>query len=371
MQPYRKDTFYLIPIIGTIGIIWMISAILLLLAILYYIRSIVIYVTVLMFIGLLSIQTVPEEWAKKGSVFLGLRKERDSKIIYETESQYSYIAVQKMSWSPDIRFISQDNMIAGNVLEMGNIKQIHNYYMQVWSETMLNFHKTNEKLLVLVIGGGGYVFPRYMETVWPRSIIEVVEIDPMMKEAAIKAMGFNNNTDINIITMDARNYIQQMEDKLNRGDMINKYDYVLGDAFNNLAVPYHLLTYEFNEKIKKILKDNGVYMLNMIDNYENGRLLGAVANTLKKSFPYLYVVTNDKRKNKALRGYTLIGSNRKLDCQQLFKKLLPMPWILSDSDLQGPIERANMIVLTDNYAPVDNLLAPAIAINNYFKQTNY
>ncbi len=48
-----------------------------------------------------------------------------------------------------------------------------------------------------------------------------------------------------------------------------QYDLVFGDAFNDFSVPWHLTTREFNEKIKKMLTPNGVYMINIIDVYES------------------------------------------------------------------------------------------------------
>ena len=59
---------------------------------------------------------------------------------------------------------------------------------------------------------------------------------------------------------DARQFVELHQDN-------KKYDLVFGDAFNDFSVPWHLTTREFNEKIKKMLTPNGVYMINIIDVY--------------------------------------------------------------------------------------------------------
>ncbi len=355
--------FYLIPIMGTVNIIWMISAVLFLMAVGYGLKRTLTYVGALMFICLVIPGTVPTEWAERTGIFLGLRKVRNPNIIYETESQYSYIVVRKLDLLPELRQISVDNMEGGNIVIMDDVTNLYSFYMRAWAVVTRGLSKTKGQLSVLMLGGGGYVYPQYIEAVWPDSLVDVVEIDPKMTDAAFNAFGLSENTGINIITMDARNWVHRLEYKLHKGDEIQKYDFVYGDAYHSLSVPHHLLTREFNEKIDRILSDDGVYMLNIIDNYKSGRLLGAVINTIKETFPYLRIVSDIKR-NEGLQNFILIASNHEIDCRQLFKALYPKNeplWMLTDSDIKGPCERANRIVLTDDYAPVDNLLAPAVA----------
>jgi MFS family permease len=45
-------------------------------------------------------------------------------------------------------------------------------------------------------------------------------------------------------------------------------DIVYGDAFNDFSVPWHLTTLQFNERLKGLMTDDGVYMINIIDAYE-------------------------------------------------------------------------------------------------------
>src|SRR5262249_50868142 len=61
---------------------------------------------------------------------------------------------------------------------------------------------------------------------------------------------------------DARQFVE-------RNQSTKTYDLVFGDAFNDFSVPWHLTTREFNEKINKMLADDGVYMINIIDAYES------------------------------------------------------------------------------------------------------
>jgi spermidine synthase len=48
--------------------------------------------------------------------------------------------------------------------------------------------------------------------------------------------------------------------ELNERPAGERYDLVLGDAFNDIAVPYHLTTKEFNEKVSDHLSPRGIYL---------------------------------------------------------------------------------------------------------------
>ena len=73
--------------------------------------------------------------------------------------------------------------------------------------------------------------------------------------------GSPRDTPIKTYWGDARQFVELNQDN-------KQYDLVFGDAFNDFSVPWHLTTREFNEKIKKMLTPNGVYMINIIDVYE-------------------------------------------------------------------------------------------------------
>lgn len=123
------------------------------------------------------------------------------------------------------------------------------------------------------IGGGGFVFPRWIESQFSdRSRIDVAELDPAVKLAVQKEMGLppDDETAVNTLIGDARNVI---DDRLREnaalqdaGRKPNLYDFVYGDAFNDFSVPWHLTTLEFNQKVKDLLNpEAGVYMINVID----------------------------------------------------------------------------------------------------------
>jgi len=119
------------------------------------------------------------------------------------------------------------------------------------------------------VGGGGYTFPRYLEIVYPGVAVDVAEIDPEVTRAAHEALGLPRDTRIATWNMDARNFVR---DRARRVADSNapKYEFVYGDAFNDLGVPYHLTTRGFNDALASIMSPDGVYLINVIDVYREG-----------------------------------------------------------------------------------------------------
>ncbi len=283
--------YYLIVTMGTIAIIWAVAATLLLMGLFYWVRFKLLYVWMAIFLCALTAAVAPLKWCRTTGATLLLRAKPNARILYEDESQYCYIAVQCLSDKPDRREFVQDRLKHSEMI-MGNVNDLQYFYTIIFAGITRQLSQNKKKLSVMHIGGGGYVFPRYIEKNWPGSRNDVAEIDPRVTEAAMQAFGLDRNTTINTITMDARNYVDELLEKQRKGEDIPRYDFIYGDAFSDYSVPFQLVTKEFNDKIAKILKDDGVYMVNLIDAYDSGQFLGAVVNTFKETFDYVYVITS-------------------------------------------------------------------------------
>jgi spermidine synthase len=198
---------------------------------------------------------------------------------------------------------------------------------------------------------------------------------------------------------DARQFVERNQGK-------KQYDIVFGDAFNDFSVPWHLTTREFNDKIANLMSPDGVYMINIIDAYESdatieekilkrfdnekvtsdvskeairrneyargreyGGFLGAWVKTAKLTFPHVYIFGTDDTPGSGLREtFVVVASKKPLaitdlgahdDDPQFFQKdKLFEPRPFPEKDVAAVDSRARGITLTDDYAPVENLLAP-------------
>ncbi len=353
--------YYLIATMGTIAIIWTVGGVLLLMAVLYRPRFWVVYAWAVIFVAALTMGMAPVDWAKDKGTAFALREKPDPRVIYRDESQYCYIAVKRVSETTDKRAFIEDKLMHSEII-MGNIQDLQYSYEQIHAAATHLLSRDKDKLSVLVIGGGGYVFPRYVESVWPGSRVDVVEIDPRVTEAAMQAFGLERNTPINTFTMDASNYVDELLKQNCAGEAEKRYDFIYEDALNDYSIPYQLCTKEFNDKIAEILTDDGVYMIELIDIYDSGLFVGAFVNTLEQTFPYVYVVTEDEPRSMR-NTFVIIAAGRELNLEGIGseKSVRNLDlWVLNNSDMEELTRKANQTILTDNYAPVENLLAPVV-----------
>ena len=115
----------------------------------------------------------------------------------------------------------------------------------------------------LFLGGGAYCFQRHMQFAYPGHRGRRRRDRPGRDAAPTSwRPGCRSDTTIKTYWGDARQFVELHQDT-------KKYDLIFGDAFNDFSVPWHLTTREFNEKLKKMLTPDGVYMINIIDVYES------------------------------------------------------------------------------------------------------
>jgi len=208
----------------------------------------------------------------------------------------------------------------------------------------------------LFIGGGGYSFPRYIEAVYPSSTVDVIEIDPAVIGIAYDRLGLPRTSRIRSFSRDARVFLTEWTDP-------KRYDFIYGDAFNDLSVPYHLTTVEFNRIIAARLKPKGIYLSNIIDKFEGGEFLKAEANALRAVFPHVYIFGRGETFEPFDRNtYVLMASGPPLNRAALDAitardepSLRTMP--LSVERFNTYVSSGRAITLTDDFVPVDQLLA--------------
>lgn len=258
----------------------------------------------------------------------------------------------------------------------------------IQAELLLQARARSPETNLLVIGGGGYTFPRYVEYVMPDVNVEVVEIDKGVTETAHRQLGLPRDTKIRSYNMDGRQFVSEIAGK-------GKYQLVMQDAVNDLSVPGHLMTKEYNDAVKATLAPDGAYLLTLIDGLPRGKLWRAAFHTMQQSFKYVTLLSSHQLLDKEgsiyqpRSVYVIRGSDQPLDIvdlqgviiRDIFKRPLSVPskiyapvsemkytvhwwldrytWPLDEATtnrlLNDPGHRK--IILTDQYCPVDNLMA--------------
>ena len=324
--------------------------------------------------------------------------EADEKLIFETDSPYQHIGVvlrpwtyaAEEEWSLQLRF---DKYIESEVImESGdpeNLRPREPYESGAkYTDTLhLPFLFNPEAQDVLIVGGGGGVVPTIFARDYPQlQRIDVVEIDPDVVEISKRYFGFKpDGKRVNVIVMDGRVYLTHTD---------HTYDIIILDAFTGGRPPFHLLTKECLEAVRNRLSDRGVLHINIISALEGGRspLFWALLKTMVEVFGresvYVFPKWYDQRwgagevrrsginiellavnfpTSPSPRPKTtlvedaerLVLKERKIKVESILQHVqnhLPIAELVPAPGGKGRPEWRRAPILTDDYAPVDNMV---------------
>lgn len=134
---------------------------------------------------------------------------------------------------------------------------------------------------VVFVGGGGFTLPRWLLATHPGSNADVLEVDGRLVDLDKERLGLRTSPQLQVTVGDAR---MTMRDRPSASA-----DVVVGDAFGNYAVPWHLATREWIGEVKRVLKPDGLYALNVIDGAEM-ELMRAETATVLEQFRNVWMV---------------------------------------------------------------------------------
>jgi len=232
-------------------------------------------------------------------------------------------------------------------------------YSQTLSDVIEAVFPGDAPISAAHIGGGGMTMPSYLRATRPGSAQTVMELDPLVVATAVDELAFELGPDVAIVTGDARLNIRTIPE--------GSLDLLVGDAFSGLSVPWHLTTREFVTAIADRLSPNGVYALNLID-YPPLAFARAEAATLAEVFDNVAILAPAER----LRGdrgpnFVLVASNADLPIEDILARNAARgddeaavgSWGYSSQNDIGFDEFTDgAVILTDDFAPVDQLMNP-------------
>jgi spermidine synthase len=208
-----------------------------------------------------------------------------------------------------------------------------------------------EPLSALHIGGGGLTLPRYLAEVRPGTESLVVEVDPGVVAIDREQLALETSDALQVRVADGRVGLGE--------EPGGTRDLVVGDAFGGLSVPWQLTTREALQLVDAALTDDGVYAVNLIDHPPLDFVRAELA-TLRDVFPHVVLLARAP----VLAGedggnLVAVASRSPLAVEQIAAALADqdLAWqVAEQAELDAFVGDAR--VLTDDYAPVDQLLTP-------------
>ena len=267
----------------------------------------------------------------------------------DVETAYFCASVRADLDRPSGRLLTLDDLRHAYV-DLDDPTYLEFTYTQLLGDAVDAVRPATEPIDAVHLGGGGFTIPRYVATTRPGSDNVVLELDPGVVDLAVAELGLRLGPRMRVVTGDARVNLRDIAD--------GSADLVVGDAFGGRAVPWHLTTTEFVEDIRRVLREDGVYAQNVIDQPPLGFLRAEVA-TLREVFDYVAVVGPAGRFDGTEGGNTIVVAS---------DRPLPLAAIAAHNAARGdddvvvgdPAALDDFVgdapVLTDEHAPVDQLL---------------
>lgn len=212
---------------------------------------------------------------------------------------------------------------------------------------------------LLMLGGGGYSFPKYAlahpEEFGAGLKMDVVEIDPGVTALARRHFELKALPGLAIQHDDARRF-------LNRCEEPGRYQVALVDVFtSHLSVPFHLATRETLLALSRQLDDKGVVLVNVISAAEGpkSRFYRALLATYRSVFPRVESFLVQEPGNPGQPQNIILAAFKSTEEPNL-KSPTPDYAAMLATRYQPPASlpgaKADPPILTDDFAPVDHYL---------------
>ncbi len=286
----------------------------------------------------------------------------DEETFFFKESDYYTIKLKKdttRSGGDPLESLVLDHLVH-SYTDLKDPLYLEYEYIRIYEELVRWQAERKKSLKVLFIGGGGYTFPRFIRAKYPKAEIDVAEIDPEVTRVAKRYLGISENTRIRTFNEDARWYVMNCKEK-------GSYDFIFGDAFNDLSIPYHLTTREFAMQLKALLKPEGCLLANVIDSFKKGAFMPSYIRTLEEVFGkgnvHLIALSSDYD-HIGISTFVVVASSQRLDMNDFIKAVKGKEGkemtshAMPQDRLQQYLKERYSVILTDDYVPVDNLIAP-------------
>ncbi|PKH38335.1 Spermidine synthase [Nocardioides alpinus] len=268
----------------------------------------------------------------------------------DVETTYHCLAVTADPDRPTGRTLVLDGL-RHSYVDLDDPTYLEFAYVRAMAAVTDTAFAADQPLAAYHLGAGGLTLPRYLSATRPGTASNVSEIDAGVVAADVRLLGGSLPDGVEVDVEDGRLAIADLAP--------DSLDLIVGDAFGGVSVPWHLATVEAVGGLEDALAEDGVYVANLIDFGPLDFARAAVATTAD-AFDHVALLAEPS----ALAGegggnLVVFASDAPLDVAAVVGAMRErdLGWeALEGGDLETWIGDAP--VLTDDYAPVDQLLTP-------------
>lgn len=268
----------------------------------------------------------------------------------QVETAYHCALVAGAAERPSGRVLQLDNL-RHSYVDLADPRYLEFEYIQVVAAAADAVREPRAPVSALLIGGGGFTLPRYLASTRPGSSSTVLEIDPGVVDLGRRELGVDQIPGLTVRIGDARTHLAAQPS--------GRFDLLVGDAFGGVAVPWHLTTRETALQLRRLLRDDGIYAVNVID-YQPDAFARAELATLRSVFDHVAIAAASSTLEGTGGGnHVLLASTSRLPLDSVAEQMdqTTPGWTLLDPAATARFA-GDATVLTDDHAPVDQLITP-------------
>lgn len=222
-------------------------------------------------------------------------------LLFNQKSPYNRVIVTQ---SPDgVRYLRFDS--ESNPVQSAYDTRHPDRLVAIYSRAVMGglaIVPRPQKILVIGLGGGS--ISKFLHQHFPEALVQSVELDPVVIEAAKRFFDFREDEHNKAFAGDGRAFLEKSKDR---------YDLIMLDAFGPDSAPHALITREFLKLAREHLSDGGLVVANIQGPAVN-KLYSSMLLTYQDVFAELHIIKAPGHENRIF-----LASPRKLG---LFKDRL-------------------------------------------------
>jgi spermidine synthase len=343
--------FYLIPILGVSNIIHSLGVTLVVLSL--------IVVPLLRFQRTTVARAVTASWLFFGSFgyfTLVLAPAAWTKTLLQKDTFYHRIRVEE---DEEARYMYFDRTLqsAMTLKDPTALRLVYSRYTSI----AMTFRPDAKRMLLIGLGGGS--IPKKLNKEFPNLVIDAIDLDPEVIRIAKDHFNVAENKNLQLHAQDGRLFLTRTQ---------HQYDIIMLDAYFTDSMPFHLATKQFFELAQKKLAPNGLIVANLISAVTgpSGKIARSFVRTQRQVFPQTYVFASRRPDNVSLdtiQNVIVVATRDKqrVEIKEIVKRAMALDKGLFPDPVQDlavayfdrPLPE-DVPILTDDFAPTDNLLNP-------------
>ncbi len=184
----------------------------------------------------------------------------------------------------------------------------------------------------LVIGLGGGLMEKVFNSMGVKC--EFVEINPKVIEFAREYFKVTSP----VYHSDGRWFLRKTK---------KKYDFIVLDVYQSDQLGWHMLTHEALELATKRLEKDGVLAVHLLSFAKSSRINNSISRTLRKSFPYVEVISTYPDSPEQLQSLFLFASRQPMSLPE------NVPGVAELKRFQLKLPAQKGVILKDGYFPLE------------------